>query len=629
MGAPVNDVSRAALVPIPLERELEERLGWLVGLRWVAGGGLVAGAVLGLPLLGLSLPDWPLAAVGASVLAYNAVLFVTGRALADRLGSFKRAAHLQIALDWGALTAAVSLTGGIASPAAVGFVFHLIVAAILLSRRATYLLATAAVIVTAWFAFQHPSLEAAALSARSAAGPPRTPWALQVWAALSCLFGVTSYLATSITTRLRRKEAELAASEQSLARSYREMEALHHVGQLVNSTLDLDEVLRLIAQHAAVLLHGKAALIRLLDRRGETLSVSGSFGLSDAYVMKGPVDVENSVIDAEALEGRVVQALDVTNDPRFQYRDAARDEGLRSMLSCPMRTRNRPLGVLRVYTGEVRAFTTQQERLLLNLADLGAVAIANARAYGDLLDLDRQRVWFARTTHHQLRAPLAAVQGAVDAMEFAGPLNGAQQELAARARRRIQDSFDIVRDLLDLAAAQSLGTSEEMGEACLADALRRPIESAQERCRVKGVDLTVDLGPPGLAVRMATPDLERVLGNLLDNAVKYTRKGRISLRVTGSEAGVEVLVADTGIGIAPDDLPRIFDNFFRATSAKESGEVGTGLGLAIVKTLMENAGGSIAVESEPGRGTRVTITFPPSGASPMPGVEPQLVYTTD
>ena len=200
------------------------------------------------------------------------------------------------------------------------------------------------------------------------------------------------------------------------------MEALYQLGQLVNSTLDLDEVLSLIVRHAAGLLHGKAALIRLLDRSGETLSMAGSFGLSDAYVSKGPVDVENSVVDAEALKGRVVQALDVTDDPRFQYPDAAREEGLRSMLSCAMRAKNRPLGVIRVYTAEVHAFTAHEERMLLNLANLGAVAIANARAYGDLLELDRQRVWFARTTHHQLRAPLAAVQGALDAMGFAGPL---------------------------------------------------------------------------------------------------------------------------------------------------------------------------------------------------------------
>ncbi len=622
----MSDVARDAVL-IPLERELQERLGWLVGLRWLAGVGLVAGAFAGLPLLDLPLPYWPLVAVGGVVLAYNAVLFAAGQALAGTLGSQKRAAHLQIALDWAALTAVVALTGGIASPAAAAFVFHLIIAAILLTRHATYLLATAAVLITGTLALMHAGAPLVLAPGRGNA--PRPMWPVEVWAALTCLFLVTTYLATAITTRLRQKEAELSDSERSLDRAYREMEALNQLGQLVTSTLDLDEVLRLIARNAASLLHGKAAVIRLLDRRGTTLSVAGAYGLSEAYVAKGPVDVENNVLDAEALKGRVVQALDVTNDPRFQYRDAARHEGLRSMLSCPIRTKDQPLGVIRVYTGELHAFSVQEERLLLNLANLGAVAIANARAYGDLLELDRRRVWFARTTHHQLRAPLAAVQGTIDALRFAGPLTDAQEDLAGRARRRIQDAFDTIRDLLDLASAQSLGPPAAEPATCLEDALRRTLESTQERCRAKGLQFGVDVGPPGVSVPMSPADLERVFGNLLDNAVKYTRSGRVGLQVSVGDEVVEIAVTDTGMGIAADDLPHVYDSFFRSGAAKESGEVGTGLGLAIVRTLVEHAGGNVEVESEVGRGTRFTVRFPLGPAASRANAEPVLVYTTD
>ena len=122
--------------------------------------------------------------------------------------------------------------------------------------------------------------------------------------------------------------------------------------------------------------------------------------------------------------------LDVAEDARFQYPEEARREGLRSMLSCPMRAKNRTLGVIRVYTGEPRDFSEQDQQLLMNLANLGAVAIQNARRYSDLQALDKERVWFARTTHHQLRAPLAAVQGALDAFPFAGP---AQRDAAGPA----------------------------------------------------------------------------------------------------------------------------------------------------------------------------------------------------
>ena len=536
--------------------------------------------------------------MGLAVLAYNLLLFLAGDRLAGVL-SGRRAAHLQIALDWAALATAVWFTGGVHSPAAFAFVFHLIIGAILLSRRACALLTAAAITLAAVVAI--PGGDAPPVTAGDSP--------LEMFLTLAGLFVVTTYLATSISTRLRERERALLESEQSLDRAYRGMESLYALGQLVNSTLDLDEVLQLIARHATGLLHGKAASIRLLDRAGQTLSLAGSYGLSPGYVNKGPVDVENSVVDADALEGRVIQALNVTDDPRFQYPDDARREGLTSMITCPMTAKNRTLGVIRVYTADVHAFSEQEEHLLLNLANLGAVAIENARSYGDLQRLDEQRVWFARTTHHQLRAPLAAVQGAIDALGFAGPLTPAQQDLVGRGRRRVQDAFDTIRDLLDLAAAQRVEEGE--AEPSRVDgALARLVETTQERCRAKGLDFRCDTGAAAVSVRMSAADLERVFGNLLDNAVKYTRSGGISVAAAAAGPSLEVTVADTGMGIAPEDLPRVFENFFRSASAKESGEVGTGLGLAIVQQLVQRAGGTVSVTSRPGAGSRFTVRLP-------------------
>lgn len=597
-------------VLIPLERELQERLSWLVQLRWFAGLGLVIGSLVGLPLLEFPVPFPVLTVVGVAVLGYNEILFLFGDRVAETLHSLRRTVHAQIALDWAALTATVYLTGGIRSPAAVAFVFHLIVGSILLSRRACYLLTTAAVLLMAEMA----SLTAGDLirpfdseTARLAGG---RALAIEIWAALTFLFVVTTYLATSITGRLREKEAELAQSERSLDRAYRGMASLYELGQRVNSTLDMTEVLSLIAQHAVRLLRGKAAAIRMLDPSGRTLSIGGSFGLSQAYLDKGPVHMEDSLVDGEVLRGSPVQVLDVADDPRFQYPDEARREGLRSMMACPMRAKNRTLGVIRVYTGEPRVFGEQETSLLMNLANLGAVAIENARSYGDLQALDEERVWFARTTHHQLRSPLAAVQGAIDALPFAGPLNATQADLVGRARRRIQDAFDTIRDLLDLASAQRIEDSSARTPVRLDDALRRVLEAIQERCRTKGLAFEVELGPASCQLRADPADLERVFSNLLDNAVKYTVSGSVSLRATCVEGWLDAVVADTGIGIAKDDLERVFDGFFRAASAKATGEMGTGLGLSIVRKVVEKLGGTITVDSEPGRGTRFSVRLP-------------------
>ena len=112
---------------------------------------------------------------------------------------------------------------------------------------------------------------------------------------------VTTYLATSITARLREKEVALFQSERALDLAYREMESLYELGQLVNSTLDVNEVLSLIAENTTRLLNGKACFIRLLDKSGKKLYIGGWHGLSQAYLNKGPVEVEKSLVDAEAL----------------------------------------------------------------------------------------------------------------------------------------------------------------------------------------------------------------------------------------------------------------------------------------------------------------------------------------
>jgi signal transduction histidine kinase len=378
----------------------------------------------------------------------------------------------------------------------------------------------------------------------------------------------------------------------------------------MNSTLDFKEVLALIAENAAKLLAMKACFIRLFDKTGKKLYIGGAFGLSQAYINKGPVELEKSLIDTETLAGGAVQALDVTMDPRFQYREEARREGLVSVLCVPVSAKNKVLGVIRVYSAKPHEFTEQEQNLLKNLANLGAVAIENAQSYADLQALNEEKIWFARMTHHQLRAPLAAISGTLDALPFAGPLNTKQEDLISRARRRVQDAFETIRDLLDLAAAQRPLKQREGETVLLAQALERAIETARERARNKGVVLQIEI-PSGTQVFGQPADMARIFSNLLDNGVKYTPTGgEVMLQVERRNGEVHAEVRDTGIGIGDEDRERIFEGFYRTQEAKSSGEMGTGLGLSIVKQLVDRWGGRLKVESQPGKGTTFTIVLP-------------------
>ncbi|GAB4110259.1 MAG: hypothetical protein Kow001_10940 [Acidobacteriota bacterium] len=597
---------------LPLERELQERWQWFIRLRWLAGAGILAGSAVAWAVLGESIPVLPLIAVGLAVLLYNFLILRVRERFAESLSSLTWSIYLQVLMDWCALTIIVSLTGGIFSPVSLTFVFHLIIGSILWSSRACYVLAATASGLLGVLAIL-TALERLPAGPRAGHGlvtPVGNLNEVDVWVLLTLFFLITTYLATSITARLREKEAALFASERALDRAYQEMRALYELGQLVNSTLDTREVLSLIAQNAARLLKAKASFIRLFDRSGRKLFIGGSWGLSQAYINKGPVEVEKSLVDLEALKGGTIQVYEVGDDARFQYREEARREGLRSMLSCPMRAKNRTLGVIRVYTAEPRRFTEQEESLLMNLANLGATAILNARAYSELQALNEARIWFARTTHHQLRSPLAAIQSALDALPFAGPLNERQRDLVARARRRIRDAFDLIRDLLDLAAAQRPQDATQWKTLDLTQCLRGVLDSARDQAAAKGLQWVEEIQPGPLLVRADPTDLERVFSNLLDNAVKYTPSGRVAIRLSSQNGTVVAEVEDTGIGIAAEDLPRIFDGFFRSQTAKATAEVGTGLGLSIVRQVVERLEGTIGVESTPGQGTRFTVRLP-------------------
>jgi signal transduction histidine kinase len=280
------------------------------------------------------------------------------------------------------------------------------------------------------------------------------------------------------------------------------------------------------------------------------------------------------------------------------------------MLSCRIAAKNRTLGVIRVYTAEPHEFTDQEQKLLLNLSNLGAVAILNARSYSDLVALDEQRVWFARTTHHQLRAPLAAAQGALEALPFAGTLTHNQEELVERARRRIQDSCEMIRDLLDLAAAQRLEDAPAAEPVRFEEALRRVLETAREHARAKGIGFVEELDAADCLVPVQSADLERIFSNLLNNAVKYTSRGQVTFGARQADGMLNAWVSDTGIGIAPEDIEKVFSGFYRTAAARATGEIGTGLGLSIVRHVVEKVGGTLKVESQPRAGTRFDIILP-------------------
>lgn len=168
-------------------------------------------------------------------------------------------------------------------------------------------------------------------------------------------------------------------------RSHREYyTALYQAALTISSSLELDAVLQSVVISITEAMQVKACLLRLLDPRSGQLRLSAVHGLSSSYLAKGPVDVEHSPIDSEALQGKTVIIPDVSTGTRFQYQEEAAREGIVSILCVPLEVHGRAIGVMRVYTDEPYTFHDDDIQFLSVLASLAALAIENASLYHNL-----------------------------------------------------------------------------------------------------------------------------------------------------------------------------------------------------------------------------------------------------
>jgi GAF domain-containing protein len=160
--------------------------------------------------------------------------------------------------------------------------------------------------------------------------------------------------------------------------------ALYQAALTISSSLELDEVLQSVVMSITEAMQVKACVLRLLDSRSGELQLSAVYGLSSGYLSKGPVEVKSSPIDSEALSGTPVVVHDVRTDSRFQYQEAARREGIVSVLCVPLEVHGKAIGVIRVYTSESCTFHRDDIQFLSVLASLAALAIENANLYDSL-----------------------------------------------------------------------------------------------------------------------------------------------------------------------------------------------------------------------------------------------------
>lgn len=610
------------LAPSPLDVSLRRDIATgninLIRTRWVAGVLILLATAFCVRVLKLPLPERSLYLVGSAVLLYNTALFWAARRIdiadgtAMGLARIRRLVIVQVGFDWVSMAAFLHLTGGICSPAIPFLLVHMLMVTILLPGRLPYLYVGLGIGVLVLIA----ALEWTGILAHQAVIPAIPPdlhtdpvFVVSQLAFTSITAFAIVHLTEAIMSRLRERERRIAILLQT--------------AQDVSATLDPPELLHRLARNTAEALGVRAASIRLFRETEEDLALVAAYGLSQEYLDKGPIDLARSAVDGEVLAGRPVIIDETSIDPRVQYPEELAEEGIHSMLAVPIIGRGKLLGVLRVYAEQPRRFDRPDADFVMAIAHQGATALENALAYERLQREDEQRSQFVRMVTHELRAPVGGAQSLLRTLlrGLAGDLSAQQRDMLTRVEARLDMLLQLINDLLALAASKTVDMEQPLKRLPLQPVINQIVDRLTPEAKAKGVTLSCDLPFEVLAVRATEEGLLRVFDNLIGNAIKYTPPGgSVCVRVVERPAGAVITISDTGIGIPQEDLPHLWNNFFRARNARQSGIPGTGLGLTIVKQLVDHFGGLISVRSVEGQGTTFKLTLPLASPVDEPAV---------
>ena len=446
---------------------------------------------------------------------------------------------------------------------------------------------------------------------------------------------------------------------------------LNELAIAAGSTLDRDEVIDRSLAALTRNLRFDRALVLLLDEERRVLSDGRSVGGSaqmatEVAALEIPIDLEEALLARIARSDGPLLFRGVDRDPDEGNREFARLLEVTSFLGTPLVTKDRTLGILAVdnrLTG--RAVLPGDGPLLYTVGNLIAGAIENARLYAEVEEqkavLERRvaertadlvearavaeaataaKSTFLSNVSHELRTPLTSVVGFSRLIskrlgEVVFPAVASDDPKVVRAMRQVSENLAIIveegdrlttliNDTLDLAKIEAGRMEWRTDPVAIGEVVSRAVAAtASLLADGSGPQLVVDVHPDLPLVIGDRDRLIQVVINLVSNAVKFTPTGTITVTAAPRSGGIEVAVADTGIGIAPDDQDKVFDPFGQAGDTLADTPRGTGLGLPICREIVEHHGGRLWLESAVGAGSTFRFTLPAASSSPGTPARPR------
>ena len=395
-----------------------------------------------------------------------------------------------------------------------------------------------------------------------------------------------------------------------------------HLFELYDSMIgdvEIPNVLRDVADVVCREFDAQRATIYLIDPETQELQAAAMVG-NVAGTIGIPIR-KSSLAGFCAVTGRAFVVEDAYGDlgkidPELQF-DASWDKinnfRTRDVICAPAMFKGEVRGVVQAVNSRGKPFSSADLPALRTISRLIGYALYHARLYDDLASmkqLEREKAKFMRIMVHELKSPVSATKMMTYALGEVQDEPDRVAEFTDKIAVRMDQMTQMIGDMLQLARVKG---GDPLGRICVLDIVTETHTTCQpylDQARAKGLVLEVTLPDEELHVRFDSQGYSLVISNLLSNAIKYSDQGAVRLALTSKNEWAVLEVADNGIGIPEDDIPKLFTEFFRASNARRGRFPGTGVGLAGAKYIVERFGGKFELQSRENEGSTFTVRLP-------------------
>jgi signal transduction histidine kinase/CheY-like chemotaxis protein len=425
--------------------------------------------------------------------------------------------------------------------------------------------------------------------------------------------------------RVAERTSEVEARTRELMRSVAELQALNEVGQAVSSSLDLETVLATVIARAVRLADADSGTLYQFDEADGVFDPRANFGVSDAMIetLRGSrIGLGDGPVGICAVNRSPVQVSD-TEVSKQKVSAIWEHDGIRAVVAVPLLRDEHVTGALVIRRKVSGEFAPSIVKLLQTLASQSVMAIENARLFKEsqakseqLAEASKLKSQFLANMSHELRTPLNAIIGLTEMLhEDARDLKRAEElEPLERVLRAAHHLLELINDILDLSKIEAGRMDMHVETFAIAPLVDEVIATIGSAAAKNGNELIVHCPQDIGEMHADQTRIRQALLNLVSNANKFTEHGRVTVDVArvmskGSEE-IAMAVTDTGIGMSPEQVGRLFQEFVQADPSTTRRYGGTGLGLAISRRFCQMMGGEITVASQLGKGSTFTIRLP-------------------